>query len=368
MWHAVQQKQGRVKPTGSIKGNKVNRSAALEKEADVMGAKALSSPSRSASKGVATGKVVQKKDNDKKDQGKNDKQKELRKSFDDWFGVWKKTQNASKIELDKLTEKLKKEDPIGFGDKFNRYNSGITNALGEEYERVSGNYYLSLSLTGLGLEVLRWIEDQGSLGKLPTYDEINKRAFDMLKEDERFKTYVAPILYTVIGIGGLKPSNLTKTKASKVELKEEGVHGKNNANAAPKELKTKASVGKLDKLQRAATTKVRDLDWSIVNKSGESRFEHVMKHGSNNLQKDSHGVFYGDPIKTVNSAWLIKGNIKPITQGGTDMYIIPYKNAGYTGGFSGQGTNLNNITIITKTGSNQIITAFPSGSGMPVKH
>lgn len=41
-WHVVQQKQGRVKPTLQMKGNvNVNDDSGLEKEADVMGAKAL---------------------------------------------------------------------------------------------------------------------------------------------------------------------------------------------------------------------------------------------------------------------------------------------------------------------------------------
>lgn len=41
-WHVVQQKQGRVKPTLQMKGNiTINDDAGLEKEADVMGAKAL---------------------------------------------------------------------------------------------------------------------------------------------------------------------------------------------------------------------------------------------------------------------------------------------------------------------------------------
>ena len=41
-WHVVQQKQGRVKPTMQMKGNvNVNDDAGLEKEADVMGSKAL---------------------------------------------------------------------------------------------------------------------------------------------------------------------------------------------------------------------------------------------------------------------------------------------------------------------------------------
>ena len=41
--HVVQQAQGRVKPTTQVNGMKVNDSPALEKEADVMGAKALHS-------------------------------------------------------------------------------------------------------------------------------------------------------------------------------------------------------------------------------------------------------------------------------------------------------------------------------------
>lgn len=40
-WHVVQQKQGRVKPTVSVNGAAVNDNFGLEKEADVMGGKAL---------------------------------------------------------------------------------------------------------------------------------------------------------------------------------------------------------------------------------------------------------------------------------------------------------------------------------------
>ncbi|HWQ47987.1 MAG TPA: DUF4157 domain-containing protein [Methanosarcina sp.] len=40
-WHVVQQKQGRVEPTMQAKGVSINNDSALEREADVMGAKAL---------------------------------------------------------------------------------------------------------------------------------------------------------------------------------------------------------------------------------------------------------------------------------------------------------------------------------------
>ncbi|MBK6265244.1 GNAT family N-acetyltransferase [Marivirga sp. S37H4] len=50
-WHVVQQKQGRVKPTMQLKGKvNVNDDAGLEKEADVMGAKALQENSNTSSK------------------------------------------------------------------------------------------------------------------------------------------------------------------------------------------------------------------------------------------------------------------------------------------------------------------------------
>ena len=40
-WHVVQQMQGRVQPTTSVNGMAVNDNAGLEKEADVMGTKAM---------------------------------------------------------------------------------------------------------------------------------------------------------------------------------------------------------------------------------------------------------------------------------------------------------------------------------------
>ncbi|MEN8128658.1 MAG: inositol polyphosphate kinase family protein [Pseudomonadota bacterium] len=52
-WHVVQQKQGRVKSTKQLKGNVyVNDDSGLEKEADIMGAKAYQSPKSLSSENV----------------------------------------------------------------------------------------------------------------------------------------------------------------------------------------------------------------------------------------------------------------------------------------------------------------------------
>jgi hypothetical protein len=115
------------------------------------------------------------------------------------------------------------------------------------------------------------------------------------------------------------------------------------------------------------TPQIKPLDWSIGSKSGESRQAHVSLHGANNLQKQYHGVFYGDPVTVTNEAWALAQQLglKPISVGGVDIYVIPRPNSGWMGGFAGQGQNLNCVTIITKKGTHQLITAFP-GKGLPL--
>jgi hypothetical protein len=63
LWHAVQQKQGRVKPTLQRKGIGINDDEGLEREADAMGARAAAMVpdlgGRSAGQGRVAGRVVQ---------------------------------------------------------------------------------------------------------------------------------------------------------------------------------------------------------------------------------------------------------------------------------------------------------------------
>ena len=111
----------------------------------------------------------------------------------------------------------------------------------------------------------------------------------------------------------------------------------------------------------SSTKKEDDLDWNIVSKkTGETREQHVKLHETNNLQKKDHGVFYGDSKAKINEAWKNKGDIAPTTENGVDIYKISSPNSGYSGGYAGQGQNLNNVTIITKSGTNKIITRYPN--------
>jgi hypothetical protein len=108
----------------------------------------------------------------------------------------------------------------------------------------------------------------------------------------------------------------------------------------------------------------KSLDWKRVGRDGRNAAAHVLdNHGNLKLSKEVQGVFYGHPIDVVENAWLSidKLGIKPIKMGNRDVYIIPRGNTGYAGGYSGQLENFDHITIITETGTNKVVTAFPSG-------
>lgn len=107
---------------------------------------------------------------------------------------------------------------------------------------------------------------------------------------------------------------------------------------------------------------------SVVSKKGETRVDHINKHGVDNLGRDTHTVFNNDPITTTNKAWTNKSNVSPIDDGmGGQIYNIPYKNAGFEGGVKGSGANLDYVTIVVEKGTNNIITAFPSSGTYGIK-
>ena len=60
-WHVVQQKQGRVKPTMQLKGVAINDDQELEREADLLGGKALQMISKENKSSVISIAVVEKK-------------------------------------------------------------------------------------------------------------------------------------------------------------------------------------------------------------------------------------------------------------------------------------------------------------------
>lgn len=82
--------------------------------------------------------------------------------------------------------------------------------------------------------------------------------------------------------------------------------------------------------------------------------------------KAVQSVFSNNAITQVEDAWIIakqQGIIPTLDKYGNWMYTIPAPGAGLMGGVKGAKLGypiLNNVTIVTKPGTNHVVTAFPS--------
>ncbi len=104
------------------------------------------------------------------------------------------------------------------------------------------------------------------------------------------------------------------------------------------------------------------LDWSMVSKRGETRWDHVQSHTHPKPERDTHGVFNGKPVATLNEAWNIiqeKGIQPYMLRAGADLYKVEMKNVGVGGGRLDDGKIMNHIEIVVLQGTNKIITGYP---------
>ncbi len=104
------------------------------------------------------------------------------------------------------------------------------------------------------------------------------------------------------------------------------------------------------------------LNWDkIISKKGETRLAHINRHSVPNQNRASHSVFNDDPQTIINDAWGNRGDIMPINDGmGGEIYNIPYRNAGYESGYINTGVQMDYVTIIVISGTNDLVAAFPS--------
>jgi hypothetical protein len=113
------------------------------------------------------------------------------------------------------------------------------------------------------------------------------------------------------------------------------------------------------------------LDLSRISaRTGGDAADHVtLNHGSLSLTKPNQGVFYGNPVSTIEDAWAIaqRNGLKPVTVGNRDIYVIPRPNSGYAGGMGGQLENYNHVTVITEAGTSRVVTGYPSGGTPPLE-
>lgn len=105
------------------------------------------------------------------------------------------------------------------------------------------------------------------------------------------------------------------------------------------------------------------LRYGIRASDGETRVAHVLAHGTNNLNKDLHGIFSASKngiLATIDEAWLTGKRVKMRTHGGREEWIIDAgKTIGTEGGKYGRGAPLRHLFMVLKEGTTEVITAYP---------
>ena len=86
---------------------------------------------------------------------------------------------------------------------------------------------------------------------------------------------------------------------------------------------------------------------------------HLYKHFRADTSKPHHGIFLITKDQLENILNTLDRQ-KPHHEGRFFIYHIPCQNAGYDGGYRGDSSTLNWITVITFLNSSNIVTAYPS--------
>lgn len=118
-----------------------------------------------------------------------------------------------------------------------------------------------------------------------------------------------------------------------------------------------SSQGRIEEA-KLAYNKIYDMVYKKY-QDAEAQLLHIKKHNKDNLYKSKHSVFNVDIMDVIN--YFYENDFESVPGSGCDIYNIYYKNAGYEGGYDGDGHIQDYVTILTTPGNKEeIITMYPS--------
>jgi RHS repeat-associated protein len=221
--------------------------------------------------------------------------KDSREAFDNWMNAWSKEQTAAADKLHGIKNRIWKEDPVKAAEMEK------TGTLPAEYYEALENYNSVSTMTSVAEQVLNWVENQGSNGKIPTFEEINARAVGEIKAKGINETFIAPICFGFIAWAMMQPSESVKyiEKPAKVTVR-------TYTNAIGREGITK--TGKL------RTDTWVTLPKEIPNRAGHLQIEKILEI------KPGRGSYYID-VDVPYSNLRIPAN-GPTTSGGAVQFQL----------------------------------------------
>jgi hypothetical protein len=122
------------------------------------------------------------------------------------------------------------------------------------------------------------------------------------------------------------------------------------------------------------------LNWEVVIKKGETRYQHIMKsHKFPSPDKPFTAVFNADPVQTIEAGWskIQSAGIKPfLSEATVDHYVVQMPRCGREFSWLQTGektaneaihgfvspTNCDYLYISTQHGTRNLITSYPTSS------
>ena len=120
-----------------------------------------------------------------------------------WLSYWMREQGAAHEAFRKAEERVRAEIGNGeFAIRMHYFKKGKRDIYGRDYETAANRKdavdFMLMRLIG----VRNWLQQSVDvMGKRVTLDEVNAKAYEIVKAHQDFQTYFAPFIYGLIGYG-----------------------------------------------------------------------------------------------------------------------------------------------------------------------
>jgi hypothetical protein len=142
--------------------------------------------------------------------------------YETWRNVWSSRDAQSKRRLQQLKDRMRSEDPLGYAEKKERFDSGLRGALGPQYEAAEIETALCSAELSSMEEVLNWLEGQETVGRRVTLEQVSRHALEWAHARDKYGSVVMALFlmglpFAMAGGGSVPPEMAPATDGAAVE-------------------------------------------------------------------------------------------------------------------------------------------------------
>jgi len=145
-----------------------------------------------------------------------------REMYETWRNLWSSRGAQAKHRLQQVKDRMRGEDPLGYAEKKERFDSGLRDALGPQYEAAENETALCSAELSSMEEVLSWLEDQETMGRHVTLEQASHHALEWAHARDKYGSVVMTIFlmglpFAMAGGGSVPPEIAPATDGAAAE-------------------------------------------------------------------------------------------------------------------------------------------------------